>query len=656
MCVQGYSTSPGQGTTPFDFSAPEITSPLNRLFHPQNEEPEQIALPQEQPPADPVQNSDEFDNWEPKFDKKDELFQSPKTQKAREQIDHDWPDDLDSSSALVKEQKFKTQKYDVNACNHRTRYVPFVIGILGTLGFSIASHYQLVNGKKDWVISLFQLANGISIAAVLHSIIPEEEIVPRTGATSYIITALFHSLFPKGQIGIGENKELLAVTKQTSTDTKIIKVRAEFYKAISTFSYPLLFLVTEIFSHWIGDPKRDLARTAFTAFLGFHVGKDALYHISLKFPDHPPSARENAHTPRMLGFKTSDSSTARKTIWAFYLGTIILGEIIYWLVLKEKFKFDLQKLDIINDIVALVSGSYVGEFLAILIDKWKESYEIKWHEKFRASFSDDENLSDMPSFLKVFHVSDRIFAVLSSPLIGALIAFPGSDGSISNHVVSGVIGGLYGSRQYLSRREFEARYEKRWIKKIDKQDMEKNVDSKQKHAAKKICGMEHIIPTLFLVGLTVYILASVITKEPKKRDWGGAGTTIGSSIIGFAATEALARGFDWGKTFDFSNKSLGSFLTRGLNECGFRFLYSALNFTIVYQYLSQIVDIYNEENPGNRSELIYWIRIVALCSWGLAMGNNLAILAHKKWSSTKTHPLTTQELGNIAVQTLFHTN
>ncbi|WP_068471385.1 hypothetical protein [Candidatus Protochlamydia phocaeensis] len=379
------------------------------------------------------------------------------------------------------------------------------------------------------------------------------------------------------------------------------KARKKANEWINAWSYEAILAGSQVYLNLAPQEQMKLFAVPFVWTLGALQMKDILALLSMDqselFVSHvPPNQGEILPT---LGFNTRNYSRASK-MWMTALATTALSLTVLNFTLLEGYlgKGDLGKIGFYQDLIALFSGSVVGEMIARLFDDKKEAIESRHLQQL---------ISQEPSIvLKAMRVIKNI-GILSAPvLIGACLSVEIPPNTWTDYLNKMCVGGIYGADLFLARREFE------------------NLSSRFHAVAYPENGGQ--LPTLCqrIKGVAKTYLPSIGFFSAMVGFMGWAAATniprVDYAIVVLLITTLSSFVF----TDLIAKKGRPQGHNRLHNELNFRLIHSALALSVFFQYLTTKVDIGDEQLDGD-SDALYALSLISWFFWGLNVGNNRAI-------------------------------
>lgn len=424
-------------------------------------------------------------------------------------------------------------------------------------------------------------------------------------------------------------------------------------------------LISEVVSHWsyevdvyiptqvlmsLDPPPPLIAQIPFVLVFGMLLGKDVIQMATRPMNVVPFTKflkpQDVDRQLLMAGFDTRDNSLPAKiwigakvvsavglTIFNFagskYTHSGVLGQIAAW-----------------EALIALFSGSVLGEMLARLLDDWKERLE-----KARS----DEGIPAPPlsRILAIMRIAKNYSIVLTPTMEGLLLALTEKlpPNTFISFLIMLIVGNLYGQRMLICEREFrnpDSFLHKRFIKEADIDGVQLTRKQKVWQVVKK-----YGLTTGFSVGLITW--NSVVAASLKSARVSGAVvtllTTYFASLIGTDILAAIYR----------PQRD-----ARVANTLAFYFLFSAFALSLYYEVLRVKIPIVNGTPPnGNSSypnatatyQLMTGLGDLEWAAWGVNLGSNRAcnIQAELPNRFDMTPPLAIIELAKV-IATLLGAN
>ncbi len=410
-------------------------------------------------------------------------------------------------------------------------------------------------------------------------------------------------------------------------------LRKVIYQIISDFSYPGLYVATQLYLNLTPKTMKPMAVTSFIWCLGALLGKDLLHSLSLKVADYSPSSeppKDGKELP-MIGF--SPRNRKATLIILTVLSTVSIASNIFYQVYKKDIENgalkDLEGIGLFQDWIAALSGSILGEGLFQLFDTLKETKETSYANRLLPSKPASCDCLSSMRFIKTG------FVVFAPPLFAGLLAVPLSPNSIGRYATKFLAGSLFGGHQILLRREFTN------LQSSVHSQIEEVLEPSQKTTSEKVKTVfKSYWPVLLLLGLSIYMIY-VATKIDSPQITGGVATMLSSALLSAGTTRFINHIFSPGQN------------DRVVNELAYRALYNVSSIVFYYQVLTTVINIYSGDLQKDSSSL-YVTALMTWFFWGLVVGNNIATIGQRKINplSATTHPLTIQELGKSFVENL----
>jgi hypothetical protein len=277
--------------------------------------------------------------------------------------------------------------------------------------------------------------------------------------------------------------------------------------------------------------------------------------------------------------------------------------------------WDLQKLGLFQDLLAMVSGNLLGGVIASLSDRKKENDE---KERLLPT-------SPLSSGLKAARIA-KTALIVGAPLVcPLLIAIPVQANSLLKYGSILGVGILMGAHLLTTRREF-----------VHLQSPTHNIELEESIAPILYSRVDKVkkwfskygFLSACLVGLATYVIFGIATAETSTIQAGYA-TFLASTFLGAGITNLIQNRFVPGNN------------GRWVNELAYFLLYSTANLIIFYQYLTMVKDIYGKNLMSDTIPL-FVLSLIIETLWGINFGNNLATIGQKKAS---TSPAVTNRMG-----------
>lgn len=498
----------------------------------------------------------------------------------------DLPDaELPPSDRSDQELAINASSTVVLCCNRATvkKVVHFA---LSTAAFGTTAYFginELLGSGNIVILSLCGLFNGASVSSIAHSVIAPE-------------------------------------------------YRKKISELVSAWSYETVLALSQVYLNVVPADQMQVYAVPFVWGLGVFAGKDILSLASMQQPDLPLPAvpAKESELLRTIGFTTKNYSKASK-VRLTGAATAAIGLSVLNFVIKDQYASagDFGKIGIYQDLIALFSGSVLGDLIARYADDKKEELELK---HVNALIKRNET----PRALKVMRVAKNIIVIVTPLSIGALLAAPTAPNSGGDFATKAGVGTLYGFQMLLAKRNFEdpGSY-LHAVSKAPKQLGQAVVTtcSKVKEVSKKY------LPSICFFGALTGYMGWAAATNIARVDYAIVVLLL-TTFASFVATDRVAVNYRPER-----NKRIN-------NELAFRLIYSSIALSIFFQYLTTKLDI-GDRNLDDDSTSLYILSLVTWAFWGLVVGNNRAVNIQPKVRGALpvTPPITMQVLSKTFVNT-----
>ena len=432
-------------------------------------------------------------------------------------------------------------------------------------------------------------------------------------------------------------------------------IPANYRKKINTFvsawTYETVLACSEVYLNVIPQGPYDtpqeqkhleklwkLDALPFIWGFGLLEGKDILTLLSMQQADLslctvPPNQEDLIRT---LGFTTRDYSRAAK-LWITGLIITSIGLNVLNFVIFNKYRDDYGQIGLYQDLIALFSGSVLGDVLARLFDDLKEKIETKQLNLLIPQKKAPRSIKVLSTAKSVLRVAKSTFVLFSPIAIGTLLAIPTEPNTLPDYFAKLAVGGVYGSNLLIAKREFENPASH--LHSVSRVINETAQAIKTTAEKVKITVKKYFLSVAFFTSLTAYMSWAAATNPI--RDAYAVVVLLVTSLLSFTLTDVIA-----------VKHTPSQISNRFLNELSFRFIFGALLLSIFFQYLDTKLNIGDQELDQD-SNYLYALSLITWFFWGLNVGNNRAVNIQPRVPSQLpiSPPIATQVLSKSLLRT-----
>lgn len=447
-----------------------------------------------------------------------------------------------------------------------------------------------------------------------------------------------------------DNRPLSVTTLSTGVSGALIyyallpyPIRRIVDPIISGWSYPVILSATQ---GYLNFPSA-LFASIFVGTYGFLETKDIITTVTHK---RGPYTESYAHDEGIETLPMCGYSTRSKKKWPIIAAGVISVALTTSILIfnhvnfdqKKQFEDNLYKRGFYQDLIAIYSGTILGEFITKVADDLRETYERKY------SASKTGEGAQLKCYelctLRIERYAKRAFLLFVSFATGAIFSIYMDPNTIGDFSVLFTLGAIYGGVQFLDRREFEnpnAPYHIREIKtSVDDSTTPPTCLQKVINFAKKF------MPSLtFIGGLVAYFIW--VATQSSNRSIAGIAVMLVSICTFFAGTHILASNYR--PSQDTGCKG------RLLNETYFRLVFFAFGLAFYYQYITSAFGL-DDVSLNNESSEAFAISLLGWANWGAIVGSDraTAIQDIRPHMLPTTPSIAMQELGNAVYYWLLN--